>query len=139
VEDEVVLLRKQLVDEGFDAGARTIDWHLSKRRSDVPSISTIWRILARRGFIEQEPNKRPHTSFIRFEAALPNECWQADVTHWRLKDGSDVEILDFIDDHPCGADHQGSRCGDRALPPDAQAFLGQAAAGPFDGAAPAPD
>jgi transposase InsO family protein len=99
VEDEVVFLRKHLVDEGFDAGARTIHWHLSKRRSDVPSISTIWRILARRGFIEQEPNKRPHNSFIRFEAALPNECWQADVTHWRLKDASDVEILDFIDDH----------------------------------------
>ena len=48
----------------------------------MPSISTIWRILSRRGFIDPEPNKRPHNSFIRFEAALPNECWQADVTLW---------------------------------------------------------
>jgi transposase InsO family protein len=99
VEDEVVALRKHLVEEGFDAGARTIHWHLAKRRDEVPSISTIWRILARRGFIDPEPDKRPHASFVRFEAALPNECWQADVTHWRLKDGADVEILDFIDDH----------------------------------------
>ena len=87
VEDEIVLMRKLLVDEGFDAGARTIHWHLSKRRSEVPSVSTIWRILSRRGFVEHEPNKRPHNFFIRFEAALPNECWQADVTHWRLKTG----------------------------------------------------
>jgi transposase InsO family protein len=99
LEDEIVLLRKHLVDEGFDAGARTIHWHLAKRRNDVPSLSTIWRILERRGFIEAQPQKRPHASLIRFEAALPNECWQADVTHWQLKDGSDVEILDFIDDH----------------------------------------
>jgi transposase InsO family protein len=99
VEDEVIVLRKHLADEGFDAGARTIHWHLSKRRTEVPSVSTIWRILARRGFVDPEPNKRPHNSFIRFEAALPNECWQADVTHWRLKDDSEVEILDFIDDH----------------------------------------
>jgi transposase InsO family protein len=99
VEDEIVLLRKHLSDEGFDAGARTIHWHLAKRRTDVPSISTIWRILARRGFVVHEPAKRPHNSLIRFEAALPNECWQADVTHWQLKNGADVEILDFIDDH----------------------------------------
>jgi hypothetical protein len=30
---------------------------------------------------------------------LPNECWQADFTHWRLTDGTDVEILCWIDDH----------------------------------------
>lgn len=30
---------------------------------------------------------------------MPNELWQADATHWRLADGSGVEILDLIDDH----------------------------------------
>ena len=30
---------------------------------------------------------------------LPNECWQSDVTHWRLGDGTEVEIVNFIDDH----------------------------------------
>lgn len=73
VEDEIVRIRKHLVEHGFDAGPRTIHWHLAKDRDDVPSISTIWRVLARRGFINPEPQKRPHNSFIRFEAALPNE------------------------------------------------------------------
>jgi hypothetical protein len=36
---------------------------------------------------------------IRFEAELPNEMCQADITHWRLADGRDVEILNMIDDH----------------------------------------
>jgi transposase InsO family protein len=99
VEDEVVRLRKRLTDGGFDAGARTIAWHMAKDRRDAPSVSTIWRILVRRGFVEPEPDKRPNSSIIRFEAALPNECWQSDVTHWRLIDGSEVEILSFLDDH----------------------------------------
>jgi transposase InsO family protein len=36
---------------------------------------------------------------IRFEAELPNETWQADITHWRLAGGRDVEILNMVDDH----------------------------------------
>jgi hypothetical protein len=46
-----------------------------------------------------EPSKRPRSSYIRFEAEQPNECWQADFTHWRLADRSEVEILCWIDDH----------------------------------------
>ncbi len=99
IEDAIVSLRKELVDQGFDAGPHTIHWHLSKKRHDVPSASTIWRVLSRRGFVVPEPRKRPHSSFVRFEAALPNECWQADITHWKLADGTEVDILDFIDDH----------------------------------------
>jgi hypothetical protein len=30
---------------------------------------------------------------------MPNERWQADTTHWRLVDGTEIEILDVIDDH----------------------------------------
>ena len=30
---------------------------------------------------------------------MPNERWQADITHWRLADGTEVEILNMIDDH----------------------------------------
>jgi len=36
---------------------------------------------------------------VRFEAALPNERWQSDVTHWRLVGGTQVDILNFLDDH----------------------------------------
>jgi hypothetical protein len=36
---------------------------------------------------------------MRFEAHLPNETWQADMTHWSLADETGVEILDFVDDY----------------------------------------
>jgi transposase InsO family protein len=99
LEEEIVELRKHLAEEGFDAGPATIHYHLSRHHQQVPSVSTIWRILARRGFIVPQPHKRPKSSYIRFEAQLPNETWQADTTHWHLEDGTDVEILNIIDDH----------------------------------------
>ena len=30
---------------------------------------------------------------------MPNECWQSDFTHYRLANGTDVEVLGFLDDH----------------------------------------
>ena len=70
-----------------------------QRHTVVPSVSTIWRVLRRRGFVTPQPHKRPRSSWVRFEAQLPNECWQSDVTHWRLGDGTEAEIVNFIDDH----------------------------------------
>ena len=99
VEEAIIALRKELLDLGEDAGAETIKWHLAKRRDDVPSSSAIYFALKRRGFITPEPRKRPKASYVRFEADLPNECWQADMTHWQLSDGTEVEIINFIDDH----------------------------------------
>jgi transposase InsO family protein len=99
LEDEVVALRKELVGLGLDAGACTIHYHLGLRHEQVPSVSTIWRVLRRRGFVTPQPHKRPRSSWVRFEAQLPNECWQSDVTHWRLGDGTSAEIVNFIDDH----------------------------------------
>jgi transposase InsO family protein len=101
VEDEIVGLRKELSDLGLDAGAQTIAVHLERRHAGqaIPSVATIWRILSRRGFVTPQPHKRPRSSFVRFEAAMPNERWQADITHWQLADGAGVEILNVIDDH----------------------------------------
>ncbi len=99
LEDEIVGLRKDLSDQGLDAGAQTIHYHLSLRHSATPSVSTIWRVLRRRGFVSPQPHKRPRSSWVRFEAQLPNECWQSDVTHWRLRGGTEVEIVNFLDDH----------------------------------------
>ena len=103
IEDEIVALRKELTDLGVDAGAHTIQYHLQqrhrRRRRAVPSVATIWRVLSRRGFVIPQPQKRPKSSWRRFAAELPNECWQADTTHWALADGTDVEILNVIDDH----------------------------------------
>jgi transposase InsO family protein len=99
LEDEIVALRKELTDLGVDAGAVTIAYHLGLHHTQVPSVSTIWRVLRRRGFVVAQPHKRPRSSWNRFEAQLPNECWQSDVTHWCLRDGTEVEIVNFIDDH----------------------------------------
>ena len=65
----------------------------------VPAVATIWRILSRRGFVTPQPQKRPRSSWKRSKAELPNQCWQADVTHWRLADHSEIEILNILDDH----------------------------------------
>lgn len=88
----VVQLRHALTGAGTDAGPATITWHLQQEGLRAPSISTIRRILHAAGLIVFEPRKRPRSSYVRFEAVQPNETWQSDFTHWRLADGSDVEI-----------------------------------------------
>ena len=78
---------------------QTIRWHLEQEQLPVPSTSTIRRILVAAGLITPEPRKRPKSSYRRFEADQPNECWQSDFTHWQLADGTGVEIINWLDDH----------------------------------------
>jgi transposase InsO family protein len=95
----IVELRKDLEGQGLDAGPDTIRWHLESRHQLVVSRATVARYLTRRGLVTPTPAKRPRSSYVRFEADLPNECWQADFTHYRLAGGADVEVLCFLDDH----------------------------------------
>ena len=97
-EELIVALRKELCDLGMDAGADTIATHLERQGVGVPSLTTIWRVLRRRGFVVPQPKKRPKSSYVRFEADLPNECWQSDMTHWAIRDDVGVEIVNFLDD-----------------------------------------
>ncbi|WP_232232107.1 DDE-type integrase/transposase/recombinase [Mycobacterium triplex] len=103
VDDEVIAaivrLREDLVSHGLDAGPLTLQWHLSRQGLPVPSTSTIRRILHHHGLITPQPRKRPKSSYHRFQAAQPNQCWQSDFTHWWLADGTEVEILNWLDDH----------------------------------------
>ena len=46
-----------------------------------------------------QPRKRPKSSYIRFAAAMPNQCWQSDFTHYPLAGGTGTEILSWLDDH----------------------------------------
>jgi transposase InsO family protein len=92
-------LRVELSAGGLDAGPETIAWHLARRHEITASISTIRRYLLRAGLIVPEPRKRPRASFIRFEAAPPHDPWPADLTPSRLADGTDTEILTWLDDH----------------------------------------
>ena len=100
----ILRLRKQLREAGLDAGAETIEWHLAHRHQITVSRATIHRILTRSGAVKPEPSKRPKSSYLRFEAAMPNETWQSDFTHYRLTNamgcpGADVEIITWLDDH----------------------------------------
>jgi transposase InsO family protein len=95
----IVELRRELEAQGHDAGPATIAYHLVLQRKDSPSRTTIWRILQREGLLTPQPQKRPRSSLIRFEADLPNEMWQADITAWTLAEGEVAEILNLIDDH----------------------------------------
>lgn len=74
-------------------------WYLAHHHRMTVSVATIARILTREGLITPAPKKRPKAAYIRFQAAMPNETWQSDFTHYRLTDGRDVEIITWLDDH----------------------------------------
>ena len=101
--DLIVELRDKLTAAGLDAGPETIAWHLEHHHQTKVSRATIARYLTRAGRVTPEPKKRPKSSYIRFQADLPNECWQSDFTHYRLTEpngqpGPDVEIISWLDD-----------------------------------------
>ena len=98
VEDRVVELRKQLGDDGLDAGPATIQWHLEQGAETMaPSVSTIYRILRARGFVTPDPKKTP-TKYGTFQAERANELWQIDGTDFTLAGGEVIKIINVIDD-----------------------------------------
>jgi transposase InsO family protein len=99
VRQRILELRGELTAAGLDAGPHSIHDRLVRAGATGPSVTTIWRILKAAEAITAQPQKRPRSSIRRFEAAQPNETWQSDMTHWRLADGSGVEILSWLDDH----------------------------------------
>jgi transposase InsO family protein len=99
IRDLLLATRLRLTGQGLDAGPVTLAWHLEQAGHTAPSTSTIRRVLHAAALITPEPRKRPRSSYHRFEAAQPNECWQSDFTHWQLADDTDVEILNWLDDH----------------------------------------
>jgi transposase InsO family protein len=104
VEDVIVRARKELDDEGWDAGADQIAFWIDDHPqvwpvgAVVPSRATINRILERRGQIVRVPQRRPRSSRHRFEAAQPNTMWQMDGFEYVLAQGRTVMVLQIIDD-----------------------------------------
>ncbi|MEV4667310.1 integrase core domain-containing protein [Microbacterium sp. LWO12-1.2] len=96
--ERVIALRDELIGNGVDAGADTIAEHLA-REGTLLSRTTIWRILTAGGKVTPQPQKRPRSSWHRFTADRPNELWQSDFTHITLADGTDSEVIGWIDDH----------------------------------------
>ena len=83
----VVNLRSELSAQGLDAGpphhlpgtsnSATRSPCRPRRYGAASSIWVSW---------SPTPKKRPKSSYVRFQADLPNEMWQSDFTHWRLAD-----------------------------------------------------
>ena len=99
IRERIIHHRQSLTTDGLDAGPVTIAWHLEQEGLTPPAISTIRRIITAAGLVTPEPAKRPRSSYVRFEADQPNETWQSDFTHWALADGTNIEILNWLDDN----------------------------------------
>lgn len=97
-EDLVVRGRKELIEQGWDAGPISVAAWMRHHGVDPPSRATIARILTRRGLVTPQPQKRPRRSWQRFQFELVHECWQLDATEWRLAADTKVVIFQLIDD-----------------------------------------
>jgi transposase InsO family protein len=99
VEDLVVSTRKRLKDAGLDYGPEEVAAEVAVAVTPAPSPATAYRILRARGFIVAEPRKAPKRSGRRFTVERANESWQLDDMAWELADGTELKILNVIDDH----------------------------------------
>jgi len=97
--ERICALLCELQAAGLDNGPVSIAARLQHEGLRPPAFSTILRILTAAGLITPEPKKRPKSSYRRFQADQPNECWQSDFTHWQLADGTGVEIINWLDGH----------------------------------------
>lgn len=81
-------------------GARKLAAWLEQRGlADVPSASTITRILHRHGMVDPAAS-RAATAFVRFERERPNELWQMDFKgHVPMLRGGRCHPLAVLDDH----------------------------------------
>ena len=79
-EDLIIRLRKELSKQGLDAGAETIAAHLARQtpgdggRLVVPAVSTIWRILSRRGFVSRNRRNGRGRHGERFALTSPTNA-----------------------------------------------------------------
>jgi transposase InsO family protein len=96
IEDEIVRLRKGRPRWG----AKKIRAVLTRSGWPAPSVSTVHRVLVRRGLVDVRAGRRPPPGgWQRFERAHSNELWQIDGTQHRYADGTDFWVVDLVDDH----------------------------------------
>ena len=102
----VLGVRKRLTAEGWDAGPISIWHHCADEglfTDPIPSGSTIARVLAEAGVVDANPQKRPRSSYLRFQRAAAMELWQLDGMEYTLFDDTGGErvkitIYQLLDD-----------------------------------------
>jgi transposase InsO family protein len=97
VEDEIVRWRKARPRWG----AKKIRSMLARDGWDpVPAVSTVHRVLVRRGLIDHSPRRRePPGGWRRFVRAHSNDLWHIDATQHALANGHAFWVIDLVDDH----------------------------------------
>jgi putative transposase len=98
VEELAVRIRKELADAGWDHGPVTVAHRLGELGIGAPAASTLARVFSRRGMVVAQPQKRPRSSYRRFEFAMVHECWQLDAFQWALANGSTCAVYQVLDD-----------------------------------------
>ena len=86
IEELAVGLRKELADQGLDHGPVSVRYRLQRMGLTAPAASTLARVFTRRGMVTPQPQKRPRSSYRRFQASMVHECWQLDSFEWVLAD-----------------------------------------------------
>jgi transposase InsO family protein len=98
IEELAVRIRKELADDGWDHGPLSVRHRLQQLGVAAPAASTLARVFTRRGMVVAQPQKRPKSSWHRFEFATVHECWQLDAFQWRLADGTGCVVFQLLDD-----------------------------------------
>ena len=82
-------------------GPRRLAYELGKANvAPVPSRSTVYRVLVRRGLVPARKRKRRRQDYKRWQRAAPMQLWQMDITgSVFLTDGTELKLISGLDDH----------------------------------------
>jgi transposase InsO family protein len=82
-------------------GPRRLQHELGRRGVEpLPSLSSIYRVLARNHLVAARSRKRKREDYRRWERAAPMELWQLDIKGGvMLEGGRDAKLVTGIDDH----------------------------------------